>query len=206
MSERERYEIRGVMGPDEFHDGYPDAGAPGLNNNAYTNVMAVWVLCRAMEVLGPPLRHASGPSSRHDLAYRRERSPAGTTSVERMYVPFHDDGIISQFEGYDILRELDWPAYRRRYGDIQRLDLILEAENDSPNRYKLSKQADVVMLFYLFSSEEFGELFTRLGYPLGPRYDPEEYHLLCCTHVSRVDAMPCGLFLGLGAFRPSALR
>jgi trehalose/maltose hydrolase-like predicted phosphorylase len=61
---------------------------------------------------------------------------------------------------------LDWPVYRRRYSDIQRLDLILEAENDSPNRYKLSKQADVVMLFYLFSSEELEELFTRLGYPL----------------------------------------
>ena len=49
--ERGRYEIRGVMGPDEFHDGYPDAATPGVNNNAYTNVMAVWVLCRAMEVL-----------------------------------------------------------------------------------------------------------------------------------------------------------
>ena len=81
-------------------------------------------------------------------------------------MPFHDDGIISQFEGYGTLRELDWPGYRSRYGNIQRLDLILEAENDSPNRYKLSKQADVVMLFYLFSSEELGELFTRLGYPL----------------------------------------
>jgi len=84
----------------------------------------------------------------------------------RMYVPFHDKGIISQFEGYDLLRELDWPGYRSQYGDIQRLDLILESENDSPNRYKLSKQADVVMLFYLFSSEELGELFMRLGYPL----------------------------------------
>ena len=82
-----------------------------------------------------------------------------------MYVPFHDDGIISQFEGYDALAELDWAAYRRRYGDIQRLDLILEAEGDSPNRYKLSKQADVVMLFYLFSADELGELFARLGYP-----------------------------------------
>src|SRR5674476_408211 len=49
--ERGRYEIRGVMGPDEFHDGYPEAAPPGLNNNAYTNVMAVWVLCRALEVL-----------------------------------------------------------------------------------------------------------------------------------------------------------
>ena len=50
-----------------------------------------------------------------------------------------------------------------RYGNIQRLELILEAENDSANRYKLSKQADVLMLFYLFSSEELGELFDASG-------------------------------------------
>ena len=84
-----------------------------------------------------------------------------------MYVPFHDDGIISQFEGYEKLREIDWERYRTRYGNIQRLDLILEMENDSANRYKLSKQADVLMLFYLFSSEEISELFDRLGYPFG---------------------------------------
>ena len=35
--------------------------------------------------------------------------------------------------------------------------LILEAEGDSPNRYKLSKQADTLMLFYLFSAEEVQE-------------------------------------------------
>jgi trehalose/maltose hydrolase-like predicted phosphorylase len=82
-----------------------------------------------------------------------------------MYVPFHDDGIISQFEGYEKLLEIDWEDYRTRYGNIQRLDLILEMENDSANRYKLSKQADVLMLFYLFSAEEISELFERLGYP-----------------------------------------
>lgn len=43
-NERGRYEIRGVMGPDEFHDGYPDAATLGLNKNAYTNVMALEVL------------------------------------------------------------------------------------------------------------------------------------------------------------------
>ena len=82
-----------------------------------------------------------------------------------MFVPFHGDGIISQFEGYEELAELDWEGYRRRYGNIQRLELILEAENDSANRYKASKQADVLMLFYLFSAEELGELFRRLSYP-----------------------------------------
>jgi len=164
-NDRGRYEIRGVMGPDEFHDGYPGAATPGLNNNAYTNVMAVWVICRALEVL-----------DRISKARRAELTTRlGISSIEiarwedisrRMYVPFHGDGIISQFEGYDTLDELDWAAYRRRYADIQRLDLILEAEGDSPNRYKLSKQADVVMLFYLFSADELGELFARLGYAI----------------------------------------
>jgi trehalose/maltose hydrolase-like predicted phosphorylase len=39
-------------------------------------------------------------------------------------------------------------------------------QNDSANHHKLAKQADVLMLFYLFSAGELGELFTRLGYPL----------------------------------------
>ena len=82
-----------------------------------------------------------------------------------MHVPFHGEGIISQFEGYEKLLDLDWEGYRGRYGNIQRLDLILEGENDSANRYKLAKQADVLMLFYLFSAQELGELFERMGYP-----------------------------------------
>ena len=47
----DRYEIVGVMGPDEYHDGYVGASAPGPRNNSYTNVMAVWVLCRALELV-----------------------------------------------------------------------------------------------------------------------------------------------------------
>jgi beta-phosphoglucomutase family hydrolase len=162
--ERDRYEIRGVMGPDEFHDGYPDAVAPGLNNNAYTNLMAVWVLCRALEVLDllSEVRRAELTTR---LGLSAEEIARWGDISRRMVVPFHDDGIISQFEGYEKLHELDWEGYRTRYGNIQRLDLILEMENDSANRYKLSKQADVPMLFYLFSAEELGELFERLGYP-----------------------------------------
>ena len=161
---RGRYEIYGVMGPDEFHESYPDAPTPGLNNNAYTNIMAVWVLCRALEVLDrlPDLRRTELLTQ---LGVSAEECTRWRDISRRMYVPFHGDGIISQFEGYDQLAELDWDAYRTRYGNIQRLDLILEAEQDSANRYKLSKQADVLMLFYLLSAEELGALFTRLGYP-----------------------------------------
>ncbi|MDD2732881.1 MAG: HAD-IA family hydrolase [Desulfuromonadaceae bacterium] len=162
--ERERYEIHRVMGPDEFHDGYPDSATPGLNNNAYTNIMAVWVLCRALEVLDllSDVRRAELTVRLGLLAPELER---WDDISRRMFVQFHDDGIISQFEGYEKLRDLDWEGYRTRYGNIQRLDLILEMENDSANHYKLSKQPDVLMLFYLFSAEEIGELFERMGYP-----------------------------------------
>lgn len=50
----------------------------------------------------------------------------------------HHQGVISQFEGYDDLAELDWDAYRARYDNIRRLDRILEAEGDTVNRYKAS--------------------------------------------------------------------
>jgi len=162
--ERERYEIRGVMGPDEFHDGDPNSTTPGIDNNAYTNIMAVWVLCRALDVLEllSEMRRAE-LTAQLDLS--AEEIARWDDISRRMFVPFHDDGIISQFEGYEQLRELDWKDYQTRYGNIQRLDLILEAEGDTANRYKLSKQADVLMLFYLFSAEELQELFERLDYP-----------------------------------------
>jgi beta-phosphoglucomutase family hydrolase len=183
--ERGRYEIRGVMGPDEFHDGYPDSATPGLNNNSYTNLMAVWVLCRGLEVLD-----LLSDLRRSELTAQLGLSPEEISRwgdiSRRMYLPFHQDGIISQFEGYDELCELDWEDYRTRYGNIQRLDLILEAENDSANRYKLSKQADVLMLFYLFSAEELGELFTRLGYPFEYETIPKNvsYYSVRSSHGS----------------------
>src|SRR4029453_5122951 len=80
------------------------------------------------------------------------------------HIPFHDGDIISQFEGYGDLDELDWDGLRRRHGDIRRLDRILEADGDTPNRYKASKQADVLMLFYLLSAEGLRGALGRLGY------------------------------------------
>lgn len=160
-----RYRIRDVVGPDEFHTHYA-GGEPGrgLDDNAYTNVMAAWCLWtaqRALDLLDEDRR--AELCERLDLceAELRRWDEVG----RRLYVPFHGEGIISQFEGYEALEELDWEGYRARYGDIQRLDRILEAEGDTPARYKVSKQADVLMLFYLFDEEELRELFARLGYP-----------------------------------------
>jgi trehalose/maltose hydrolase-like predicted phosphorylase len=181
----DRYEIGGVMGPDEYHDAYPGASTAGLDNNAYTNVMAVWVFCRALDLL------ELLPSDRSDEL--RQRLSLTVGEVERwedlsrkMRLVFHEDGILSQFEGYEQLEEFDWEGYGSRYGDISRLDRILESEGDTPNRYKVSKQADVLMLFYLFSAEELGEIFERLGYDFDEQTIPRaiDYYLDRTSHGS----------------------
>ncbi len=181
----DRYEITGVMGPDEYHDGYVGAAMPGLKNNAYTNVMAVWVLCRGLEVVDLlPEPRRSELFTRLSLD-ARELEHWNDVS-RKMRVVFHEDGVISQFEGYEQLAELDWSAYRDRYGDISRLDRILEGEGDTPNAYKASKQADVLMLFYLLSTEALGSIFERLGYAFDSDTVPRsiEYYLLRTSHGS----------------------
>jgi alpha,alpha-trehalase len=185
-----RYGIKGVMGPDEFHDAYPWANEPGLENNAYTNVMAAWVLAhapRALELVEKGRRR----ELRERLALSDEELERWDEVSRRLVVPFHGDGIVSQFEGYERLEELDWEAYRAKYGDIRRLDRILEAEGDSVNRYKASKQADVLMLFYLFSAEELTELFARLGYGFDSGMIPKnvDYYLHRTSDGSTLSAI-----------------
>ncbi len=180
-----RYEILGVMGPDEYHDAYPDAERPGLKNNAYTNVMTVWVLSRALDLFDM-LDEVVSREVCEKIGLTEEETALWREIAGKMKVPFHDGGIISQFEGYEDLEEFEWEAYRERYGDIQRLDRILEAEGLSPNRYKVSKQADVLMLFYLFSSEELKEIFQKLGYAFDYDTIPKnvDYYLERTSHGS----------------------
>ena len=103
----------------------------------------------------------------------------------RLTVPFHD-GVISQFAGYADLQELDWVRYRATYGNIGRLDLILEAEGDSTTRYKLAKQADALMLIYLLGPEVLRQTLERLGYPVPPNLLQRtvDYYLARTAHGS----------------------
>ena len=107
-----------------------------------------------------------------------------------MFVPFHD-GVISQFEGYGQLAELDWDNYRQRYDNIQRLDRILEAEHDDVNRYKASKQADALMLLFLLSSDKLRELLDRLDYHFGPDQIPKmvDYYMARTSHGSTLSGV-----------------
>ena len=160
----DRFHINGVMGPDEYHDGYPHAPGEGLNDNAYTNVLTAWVCERAGDVLAAVAGHECDDLHAR-LGIRPQEPAAWEHMSRRLAVPFLPDGVIAQFAGYDTLTELDWDHYRRTFGNIGRLDLILEAEGDTTNRYKLAKQADVLMLIYLLGPEGLVQALNRLGYP-----------------------------------------
>jgi alpha,alpha-trehalase len=183
--ERDRYEIHGVMGPDEFHERYPGAEKSGLRNNAYTNLMVAWIADTAPQVLYllPKSRRAA---LRARLGLTDDELRTWNEMSRKMFIPFQADNIISQFEGHADLEELDWERYRAEHPNIQRLDRILKAEGDDPNRYQLAKQADAVMPFFLFSADELRVLIEKLGY----RYDPDlarrtiEYHDQRTSHGS----------------------
>jgi trehalose 6-phosphate phosphatase len=187
---RRRYVIRGVMGPDEFHTGYPGTAPTGVDNNAYTNVMVAWLMQRAADTLHA-VSDVRGDELRQALHITPDDEGRWHHIGRRLFVPFHADGVISQFEGYERLEEFPWDRYRGGHHDLRRLDRVLEQEGDDPNRYKLSKQADVLMLLYLFSADELREILSRLGYALAGDAIREtvDYYLARTSHGSTLSAV-----------------
>ena len=158
-----RYDIAGVMGPDEFHEKLPGATEGGLRNNSYTNIMAAWLLQTTAKVLD-----AIGDEARECVA---EKTGLADDEIEtwadvasKLALSISDDGVLEQFDGYFGLEELDWDAYREKYGSIGRMDRILKAEGRSPDDYKVAKQADAVMPFYVLPEHEVAEIVESLGY------------------------------------------
>lgn len=180
----ERFAIRSVIGPDEYHDAYPHAATPGLDNNAYTNLMAVWTLCRGLDVL-----EMLPSSRREELVRQLALGPDEVESWERisrrMIVPFHAGGVISQYEGFERLLEFDPGLIPPSLAD-QRVDWTLRAVGRSANEYQITKQADALTLFYLLSDGVVVSMLRRLGYP----FDRDrllrtaDYYLARTTHRS----------------------
>jgi trehalose/maltose hydrolase-like predicted phosphorylase len=184
-----RYHIRGVMGPDEFHEKYPDAedDQGGLNDNAYTNILVGWLMHKTIETLEYLPKKDMRILAEKTL-FKPEEMELWKDIVSKLNVVISEEGIISQFDGYMDLKELDWEAYRNKYGNIGRLDRLLKAEGDSPDRYKLSKQADVLMIYYLLSPGQVKNILELMGYEVGDELElmrkNYEYYVHRTSHGS----------------------
>ncbi len=160
-----KYHIEGVMGPDEFHETLPGSGLEGVKDNSYTNIMAVWLFEKAVEI--------SETIDEAALRNLLEKINLGFDELQKwrdisnsMNILIDSEGILEQFDGYMSLKELDWVHYRSKYGNIHRMDRILKAEGDTPDHYKVAKQADVLMTFYTLAPAEVAHLLEKNGYSI----------------------------------------
>ncbi len=159
---RQRYEIHHVIGPDEFHNGYPNFKEPGVNNNAYTNIMAAWTLEKALELLEKlPTDHRKHVSCR--LKINTEELKQWEEVSKKLYVPVMKNGVIEQFEGYSELEE--FPISSDQKQNQEQLQNLLDKNYGYLNQYKISKQPDLLMLGFLFAESEIEKLITKLGLP-----------------------------------------
>ncbi len=185
-----KYEIKNVMGPDEFHEVYPESPDRGLANNAYTNLMAVWIMMRALELLNI-LSDSCLTELKRKLKIDSEEITRWRNISNRIQLSINENGIVSQFDGFLDLKELPWDEYNNKYDNITRMDRILKAEGRSPDDYQVLKQADFLMIFYLIPFGEVKDIFLRLGYDfseaiLRKNYD---YYLKRTSHGSTLSSV-----------------
>jgi len=167
--EIDRYSIDEVMGPDEFHEKYKGAEKGGLKDNAYTNLMVAWIFDKAFRILDVlSVDHIKDIKTKISLS--EGELEKWRDVIKKLNVIISDQGIISQYDGYFDLKELDWDYYREKYRNIYRMDRILKAEGKSPDDYKVAKQADTLMTFYNLDKAEVDLIFNSLGFVLPADY------------------------------------
>lgn len=142
--QKERYEICGVIGADEYHE--------QVNNNAFTNRMAQWHLEKAVEVYD--WLEQKFPDRAKELTERLKLTPKRRMSWQAMIAQIYIDGdeetgLIEQFEGFFKLQDINLSDYEPRDRSIQAVLGITET-----NQRQVLKQPDVLMLLYLMRSTQ----------------------------------------------------
>ncbi len=158
-----RYSIDRVMGPDEYHEKYPGASEGGLKDNTYTNILVAWAFKRAFDLLDW-MSTSARETLKDEINLTEEELTRWKDISTKLNIPLSEEGILEQYAGYFDLEELDWDYYQSKYENIHRMDRILKAEGQSPDAFKVSKQADVLMTFYVLGSGEIKGILEDLGY------------------------------------------
>ncbi|MFQ4141978.1 beta-phosphoglucomutase [Chlorogloeopsis sp. ULAP02] len=142
----ERYEIREVIGADEYHE--------FVHNNTFTNRMVQWHLEKALHIydwLGNNF-----PEKLHELDQKLNLSSGRRSRwndiIANIWIPYDEStGLIEQFEGFFQLQDINLEEYEPRTKSMQAILGIEEG-----NKRQVLKQPDVLMLLYLMrQSQEF---------------------------------------------------
>lgn len=141
-ADSEYYEIRDVLGPDEYHE--------RVNNNAYTNRMAKFVFQAAEQVL--EILRQNFPDVYHSLESKFDlgtESAKCSDSAQYLYIPQPDAecGIIEQFSGYFRLEDATPDTVRARL--LHPKEYWGGADGVAAHT-QVIKQADVVTMLSLF--------------------------------------------------------
>ncbi|MDH6363772.1 trehalose/maltose hydrolase-like predicted phosphorylase [Enterococcus sp. PF1-24] len=188
-----RYSIAGVMGPDEFHEAYPYAEKGGLKDNAYTNMMVVW-LFEELQKLLTELTPQVLTNVQEKTNFTTELIAKMNQMMHQLHLEINQEGIIAQYEGYLDLKEVDWDYYREKYGDVYRMDRLLRAEGETADAYQVTKQADSLMIFYNFDKQRIDRILKDLGYQLPTDYLEKnlDYYLARTSHGSTLSRVVHG--------------
>ena len=157
-----RYHIRMVVGPDEYHE--------GVDDNAYTNVLARWNIRKAVEALAWLDRVDSGYADELRMRLELDNDEMeGWLQVADALVDGFDPAtkLFEQFAGFYEMDDVPIEKLRPR---PMAADLMLGREVTL--HAKVVKQADVVMLCHILS-DEYGDDVARANYDY---YEPITSH------------------------------
>ncbi|MDO4337360.1 MAG: glycosyl hydrolase family 65 protein [Eubacteriales bacterium] len=139
-SDDNKYHINDVVGPDEYRE--------HVNDNAFTNYMAHWNMQKAMEYYHLLKKEKPEIFARlNEKLNLEEAYPQWENGCANLYLPVPTkENILPQDDRYLSCRDIDLGKYKAQehVGGITR-DYNLE----QINQIQVSKQADVLVLFFL---------------------------------------------------------
>ncbi|MEC0243136.1 glycosyl hydrolase family 65 protein [Paenibacillus dokdonensis] len=157
------YEINEVIGPDEYKE--------HVDNNAFTNYMAHFNMQLALHYYDElKTRNPELLSSLDSILNLAHSSQEWQEKADAIYLPKPDErGIIAQDDNYLLKQLIDLTPYKSQ---SKVGSLFQDYSLDQVNEMQVSKQADILMLFYLLENRFAPEL-KRANYDY---YEPKTLH------------------------------
>jgi hypothetical glycosyl hydrolase len=142
--EKQEYHINDVIGPDEYKE--------HVNNNAFTNYMAHHNITLAIEYCEKLRKEDKVLYSKLDKILELESSiELWKDKVEKIYLPTpNKDNVIPQDDTYLQKKIINLDKYKNQ---TKVGSLFEDFNSEQVNEMQISKQADIMMLFYLLENK-----------------------------------------------------